>query len=231
MRTSLWLLASGALLLAGCERSQQTEEQANSEELQPVEEASVTPEGEPVGVDSSLSTEQAEALLARGLGQWEGSGVIKGPDGEVLAEIPLVSTVRWLEEEDEGFRKNGKESGESKVQEMRVTEKLPQGDRELVFTRWYDSGKGLFLLTRRLPGEGVPVEPSAEEAYEAGTETYLGIVRQGMPPGGSFTWTSQMTSEAWIYRGKFLQDDKLEWTRVDTQQPAKEPAKTEPAAP
>ncbi|MCH2062372.1 MAG: hypothetical protein MK194_01460 [Roseibacillus sp.] len=231
MRTSLWLLASGALLLAGCERSQQTEEQANSEELQPVEEASVTPEGEPVGVDSSLSTEQAEALLARGLGQWEGSGVIKGPDGEVLAEIPLVSTVRWLEEEDEGFRKNGKESGESKVQEMRVTEKLPQGDRELVFTRWYDSGKGLFLLTRRLPGEGVPVEPSAEEAYEPGTETYLGIVRQGMPPGGSFTWTSQMTSEAWIYRGKFLQDDKLEWTRVDTQQPAKEPAKTEPAAP
>ena len=231
MRTSLWLLASGALLLAGCERSQQTEEQANSEELQPVEEASVTPEGEPVGVDSSLSTEQAEALLARGLGQWEGSGVIKGPDGEVLAEIPLVSTVRWLEEGDEGFRKNGKESGESKVQQMRVTEKLPQGDRELVFTRWYDSGKGLFLLTRRLPGEGVPVEPSAEEAYEAGTETYLGIVRKGIPPGTSFTWTSQMTSEKWIYRGKFLANGKLEWTRVDTQQPAKEPAKTEPAAP
>jgi len=211
-------MASGALLLAGCERSQQSEEKANNEELQPVEEASVTPEGEPVGVDSSLSTEQAETLLARGLGQWEGSGVIKGPDGEVLAEIPLVSTVRWLEEGDEGFRKDGKESGESKVQEMRVTEKLPQGDRELVFTRWYDSGKGLFLLTRRLPGEGVPVEPSAEEAYEAGTETYLGIVREGMPPGGSFTWTSQMTSEEWIYRGKFLQDDKLEWTRVDTQQ-------------
>jgi len=230
MRTSLWLLASGSLLLAGCERSQQAEEKASSEELQPVEEASVTPEREPVEVDSAFSAEQAEALLGQGLGQWEGSGVIKGDDGEVLAEIPLVSTVRWLEEGDEGFRKNGKESGESKVQEMRVTEKLPQGDRELVFTRWYDSGKGLFLLTRRLPGEGVPVEPSAEEAYEAGTETYLGIVRKGMPPGGSFTWTSQMTSEKWIYRGKFLQDDKLEWTRVDTQQRVK-PASDQPAAP
>ena len=212
-------MASGSLLLAGCERSQP--EEANGEELQPAEEASVTPEGEPVGVDSSLSTEQAEALLARGLGQWEGSGVIKGPDGEVLAEIPLVSTVRWLEEGAWGFRKNGQESGESKVQEMLVTEKLSQGDHETVLARWYDSGKGLFLLTRRLPGEGVPVDPSAEETYEAGTETYLGIVRKGVPSGASFTWTSQMTSEKWIYRGKFLQDDKLEWTRVDTQQPAK----------
>ena len=218
MRTSLWLLASGALLLAGCERSQQAEEKANSEELQPVEEASVTTEPESAEVDSTLSAEQAEALLAQGLGQWEGSGVIKGADGEVLAEIPLVSTVRWLEEGDKGFRKNGKESGETKVQEMRVTEKLPQGDRELVFTRWYDSRKGLFFLTRRLAGEEVPVEPSAEESYEKGTETYLGIVRKGIPPGASFTWTSQMTSEKWIYRGKFLQDDKLEWTRVDTQQ-------------
>ena len=59
-------------------------------------------------VDPALSVEQAEALLAQGFGQWEGSGVIKGADGEVLAEIPLVSTVRWLEEGDEGFRKNGK---------------------------------------------------------------------------------------------------------------------------
>ena len=172
-------------------------------------------------VDSALSIEQAETLLAQGFGQWEGSGVIKGADGEVLAEIPLVSTVRWLEEGDEGFRKNGKDSGESKVQQMRVTEKLPQGDNEVVFTRWYDSGKGLFLLTRRLPGEEVPVDPGAEESYEAGTETYLGIVRKGIPPGASFTWTSQMTSEKWIYRGKFLQDDKLEWTRVDTQKPVK----------
>ncbi len=85
----------------------------------------------------------------------------------------------------------------------------------------------MFLLTRRLPGEEVPVDPGAEETYEAGTETYLGIVRKGIPPGASFTWTSQMTSEKWIYRGKFLQDDKLEWTRVDTQQPVK----AEPAAP
>ncbi len=177
--------------------------------------------------DSTLSVEQAEVLLAQGLGQWEGSGVIKGADGEVLAEIPLVSTVRWLEEGDEGFRKNGKESGESKVQQMRVTEKLPQGDNDTVLTRWYDSRKGLFLLTRRLPGEEVPVDPGAEETYEAGTETYLGIVRKGIPPGASFTWTSQMTSEKWIYRGKFLENGKLEWTRVDTQQPVK----AEPAAP
>ncbi len=230
MRTSLRLMASGVLLLAGCERSQQEEEKENSEKLQPLEEASVTPEREPAGADSALSVEEAEALLALGLGQWEGSGVIKGPDGEVLAEIPLVSTVRWLEEGDEGFRKSGKEAGVSKVQEMLVVENLPQGDRELVFTRWYDSGKGLFLLTRRLPGEEVPVEPSAEETYEAGTETYLGIVRQGMPPGASFTWRSQMTSDQWIYRAKFLQDDKLQWTRVDTQQPVKaEPA--QPTAP
>ena len=172
-------------------------------------------------IDSALSVEQAEALLARGLGQWEGSGVIKGADGEVLAEIPLVSTVRWLEEGDEGFRKNGKESGESKVQQMRITEKLPQGDNDTVLTRWYDSSKGLFLLTRRLPGEEVPVDPGAEETYEAGTETYLGIVRKGIPPGTSFTWTSQMTSEKWIYRGRFLENGKLEWTRLDTQKPVK----------
>ena len=172
-------------------------------------------------VDSALSVEQAEALLARGLGQWEGSGVIKGADGEVWAEIPLVSTVRWLEEGDEGFRKNGKESGESKVQQMRVTEKLPQVDNVIVLTRWYDSRKGLFLLTRRLPGEEFPVDPGAEETYEADTETYLGIVRKGIPPGTSFTWTSQMTSEKWIYRGKFLENGKLGWTRVDTQKPVK----------
>ncbi|MGB0325987.1 MAG: ankyrin repeat domain-containing protein [Akkermansiaceae bacterium] len=172
-------------------------------------------------VDSALSVEQAEALLARGLGQWEGSGVIKGADGEVLAEIPLVSTVRWLEEGDEGFRKNGKESGESKVQQMRVTEKLPQGDNVMVLTRWYDSRKGLFLLTRRLPGEELPVDPGAEETYEADTETYIGIVRKGIPPDTSFTWTSQMTSEKWIYRGKFLENGKLGWTRVDTQKPVK----------
>ena len=172
-------------------------------------------------IDPALSVEQAEALLAQGLGQWEGSGVIKGADGEVLAEIPLVSTVRWLEEGDEGFRKNGKESGESKVQQMRITEKLPQGDNDTVLTRWYDSRKGLFLLTRRLPGEEVPVDPGAEETYKAGTETYLGIVRKGIPPGTSFTWTSQMTSEKWIYRGKFLENGKLEWTRLDTQKPVK----------
>ena len=139
----------------------------------------------------------------------------------MLAEIPLVSTVRWLEEGDEGFRKNGKESGESKVQQMRITEKLPQGDNDTVLTRWYDSRKGLFLLTRRLPGDEVPVDPGAEETYEAGTETYLGIVRKGIPPGTSFTWTSQMTSEKWIYRGRFLENGKLEWTRLDTQKPVK----------
>ena len=172
-------------------------------------------------VDPAISVEQAEALLAQSLGQWEGSGVIKGADGEVLAEIPLVSTVRWLEEGDEGFRKNGKDSGESKVQQMRITEKLPQGDNDTVLTRWYDSRKGLFLLTRRLPGEEVPVDPGAEETYEADTETYLGIVRKGIPPGTSFTWTSQMTSEKWIYRGRFLENGKLEWTRLDTQKPVK----------
>ena len=189
-------------------------EQAPVAEVKPIEEKQHE-------VDPALSVEQAEDLLARGLGQWEGSGVIKGADGEVLAEIPLVSTVRWLEEGDEGFRKNGKESGESKVQQMRVTEKLPQGDNVTVLTRWYDSRKGLFLLTRRLPGEELPVDPGAEETYEAGTETYLGIVRKGIPPGTSFTWTSQMTSEKWIYRGKFLANGKLEWTRVDTQKPVK----------
>lgn len=176
----------------------------------------------PQKVDSGLSVEQAEALLARGLGQWEGSGVIKSADGKLLDEIPLVSTVRWLEEGDAGFRKNGQDSGESKVQQIRVTEKLPQGDNEIVMTRWYDSEKGLFLLTRQLPGEKVPVDPGAEESYEADTDTYLGIVvRKGIPRGASFTWTSQMTSEKWIYRGKFLQNNKLQWTRVDTQKPVK----------
>ena len=130
--------------------------------------------------------------------------------------------MRWLEEGDAGFRKNGQDSGESKVQQIRVTEKLPQGDNEIVMTRWYDSEKGLFLLTRQLPGEKVPVDPGAEESYEADTDTYLGIVvRKGIPRGASFTWTSQMTSEKWIYRGKFLQNNKLQWTRVDTQKPVK----------
>ncbi len=182
MRTSLWLLASGALILAGCERPQQAEEEANSEELQPAEEASVRPEGEPAGVDSTLSAEQAEALLALGFGQWEGSGVIKGADGEVLAEIPLVSTVRWLEEGDEGFRKNGKESGESKVQEMLVTEKLPQGDHELVFTRWYDSEKGLFLLTRRLPARGFQSTPALKRPMKQTQRRILALSAKACRP-------------------------------------------------
>ena len=221
MRVCLVLFASGFYALAGYERSHQAEEKENCEELRPAKEVSATARDESSGVDSTLTIKEAEALLARGIGHWKGIGVAKDAEGEVLAQIPLVARVRWLKEGDKGFRKIGGESAESKVQEMRVTEKLPQGDQELVFTRWYDSGKGLFLLTRRLAGEEPPGKPGAEETYDAEADAYLGIVREGLQRGGSFTWRSQMTNEKWIYRGRFLQDSQLQWTRVDRLSPVK----------
>ena len=228
MRVYLVLVASGCQILAGCERSQQVEEKSNSEGLQLYEEASGTPAREPADM-ATLTTAQAEAILARGIGEWKGVGVTKDADGEALAQVPLIATVRWLEEGDKGFRKNGKESEESKVQEMRVTEKLPQGDQELVFTRWYDSGKGLFLLTRRLAGEEIPDGPGAEETYDTEADIYLGIVREGIQVGQSFTWRSQMTNKKWIYHGRFLQDNELQWTRIDRLSPVKAVPSQSPA--
>ena len=154
--------------------------------------------------NGALSDEQVTTLLSQKLGRWEGTVVIKGPDGKVQSEYPKTDTTTWLEK--------------GKSIEMQVTEKLPQGDQQMVFTKWYDKEQQRFLLTRRMGGEAVPGKPGAYETYDAASSTFHGVVVEGLPPGMSWTWTSQWLSQdsKWIYTAQFRQDNKIQATTIDT---------------
>ena len=95
--------------------------------------------------------------------------------------------------------------------------------QQLVFTKWYDKEQKRFLLTRRIGGEAAPDKPGAYETYDDHSSTYHGVVVEGLSPGMSFTWTSQWLSEdsKWIYTAQLQQDDKVQYTRIDTLQQIK----------
>jgi hypothetical protein len=153
--------------------------------------------------DGAISDEQVATLLAQYLGQVEGTALIKGRDGEVQAEFPLTGSCRWLEE--------------GKLIEMRVTEKQPQGDQEVIITKWYDREQQRFLLTRRLASEQATTKPGAYETYDATTSIFHGTVMEGLPTCASWTWTAQFVDQnKIIYTGSFRQDDKVQSTRIDT---------------
>ena len=154
--------------------------------------------------NGALSDEQVTKILSQRLGRWEGTTVIKGPDGKVQSEYPKIETTTWLEK--------------GKSTETQLTEKLPQGDQQWVFTKWYDKEQQRFLLTRRMGGEAAPDKPGAYETYDAASSTFHGVVVEGLSPGMSFTWTSQWLSQdsKWIYTAQFRQDNKIQATTIDT---------------
>ena len=169
----------------------------------------IEPDAETATTTVALSDEQVSTLLAQRVGRWEGMGVIKNSDGTVQSEHPITEVSTWLEE--------------GKSIEMRLTEKLPDGDQQLVFTKWYDKEQKRFLLTRRMGGEAASDKPGAYETYDDHSSTYHGVVVEGLSPGMSFTWTSQWLSEdsKWIYTAQLQQDDKVQYTRIDTLQQIK----------
>jgi len=153
--------------------------------------------------DGALSDKQVATLLAQYLGQWEGTSVFKGRDGEVQAEFPLTDSCRWIEE--------------GKLIEMHVTERSPQGDQEIIFTKWYDREQQRFLLTRRMASEPATTKPGAYETFDAATSTFHGTVTEGLADGASWTWTAQFVDQSKIiYTGSFQQDGTVQSTRIDT---------------
>ena len=163
--------------------------------------------------DGTLTEPQVAALLSKSLGEWEGTAVIKGKDGKLQAEFPIANSCRWLEE--------------GKSIEIRLTEKLPQGNQQLIFTKWYTPKQQRFLLTRRMAGNEVPPKPGAYETYEPATGIFHGTVTEGLADGDSWTWTSQVADKSdlladgktWVYTGTFKQDGIVQTTRIDTLSP------------
>ena len=160
--------------------------------------------------DGALNDAQVAAVLAQHLGQWEGTAVFKGRAGEVQAEFPLTNSCRWIEE--------------GKLIEMYVTEKSPEGDQEVIFTKWYDREQQRFLLTRRMASEPATPKPGAYETFDAATSTFHGTVTEGLADGASWTWTAQFVDQnelindqsTIIYTGSFQQDGTVQVTRIDT---------------
>ena len=160
--------------------------------------------------DGTLNEPQVAALLSKSLGEWEGTAVIKGKDGKLQAEFPITSSCRWLEE--------------GKSIEIRLTEKLPQGDQQLIFTKWYDPKQQRFLLTRRMAGDEAPPKPGAYETYDPATGIFHGIVTEALAAGVSWTWTSQVADKSdlladgtlSVYTGTFKKEGIVQTTRIDT---------------
>lgn len=166
-----------------------------------------------VPADGALNEAQVAELLAQHLGQWEGTSVFKGRDGEVQAEFPLTDSCRWIEE--------------GKLIEMHVTEKSPQGDQEIIFTKWYDREQQRFLLTRRMASDPTTSKPGAYETFDAATSTFHGTVTEGLADGASWTWTAQFIDQnKMITTGSFEQDGTVQVTRIDTFERVKPAAET-----
>ena len=160
--------------------------------------------------NDTLTEPQVAALLSKSLGEWEGTAVIKGKDGKLQAEFPITSSCRWLEE--------------GKSIEIRLTEKLPQGDQQLIFTKWYDPKQQRFLLTRRMAGDEVPPKPGAYETYDPATGIFHGIVTEALAAGVSWTWTSQVADKSdlladgtlSVYTATIKKEGIVQTTRIDT---------------
>ena len=209
-----WLLLVLAITI-GC-GSGQTAQQPTTTDTDSQQQANEdSAEEEKTTTDGALSDKQVATVLAQYLGKWEGTSLIKGPDGDVQAEFPCTYANEWLHH--------------GKSIEMQHTEKPPQGDQKLIFTKWYDSKQKRFLVTRRLPGEEEPAKPGAYETYDAVTNTFDGVVLHGLPPGASFTWTSKwINQDKYIYTHEFRQDGKVQQTSINTYERA-QPAPAKPA--
>ena len=211
MRFLLLLLLT---ITIGCGSDETAQQSATSSSDSPQQPKADSTKEKPAPSDDTLTDDQVAALLAQHLGQWKGTAVFKGPDGEVAPEIPLINTCYWLEE--------------GKLIEMRVTEKHQQRDHQLIFTEWYDREQQRFLVTRRLVSEPPTTKPGAYETYNYANHTFHGTVIEGLPPGTSWTWTSQ-----WINQDKIMttsqlhKDGKLQSTRIDTLERVK-PARETP---
>lgn len=209
----LILACLAALLLPALGRArdamqkQAAEAAARNEQLQ----ASEGPLEEMTAVDSDgLTDEQVAAILKPHVGEFEGTAVVKKPDGTVQEEFRVTSTVRWL---DEG-----------KSVEVFSTEQHEQGKQEFIFTKSYDRGNQRFVLTRRKASDPKPesFKPGAHETYDSKTKTFHGVVVDGLPPDSTWTWTMQFIgNDRSIYIAEFRMNGTVQTTRTDTVQRVK----------
>ena len=157
--------------------------------------------------EEMLDDEAGRRVLAQAVGDWEGRGVERGPDGTIRTDRPIRSQVHWVNEGDAAVP----------MLEVRHTETLPEGEQVLIFTKRYVAEEGIFVLTRRAPGEPIPKEPGAIETYDRDTNTFHGVVRkEELPAGASWTWESTVSEETWTYSATYKEKGVLRWTRVDT---------------
>ena len=157
-----------------------------------------------------LTDEQVAAILKPHVGEFEGTAVVKKPDGTVQEEFRVTSTVRWL---DEG-----------KSVEVFSTEQHEQGKQEFIFTKSYDRGNQRFVLTRRKASDPKPesFKPGAHETYDSKTKTFHGVVVDGLPPDSTWTWTMQFIgNDRSIYIAEFRMNGTVQTTRTDTVQRVK----------
>ena len=211
----LFLACLAAIFLPIVARVKEATEQLAAEaaarnEQMPVEEAPL--EETAVADSNGLTDEQVAEILKFHVGEFEGTAVVKKPDGMVQEEFPITSSVRWLEE--------------GKSVEFRSTERHEQGKQELIFTKSYDREKQRFVLTRRKASDPKPdtLKPGAYETYDAKTKTFHGVVVEGLPPDSTWTWTMQFIGDdRSIFVTEFRVNDTVQTIRTDTLQRVKTP--------
>ena len=163
---------------------------------------------QPLKNDAPLNEEEARELLAELLGDWKGVGVVKIAGGGSPEPVSLSSTVDWMKAE------TGRGAGPAI--EIRTTEHLPDGDEVLIFTKRFVPEEGIFVLTRRRPGEPIPEDPSAIETYDREAEAFHGVVDENyLAEGESWTWTTALYDDGWTYFARNTSEGRLRWTRLD----------------
>ena len=164
---------------------------------------------QPLKNDAPLNEEEAREVLAELLGEWKGVGVVKIAGGGSPEPVPMSSTVDWMKAE------TGRGAGPAI--EIRTTEHLPDGDQVLIFTKRFVPEEGIFVLTRRRPGEPIPEDPSAIETYDREAEAFHGVVHENYPAEGeSWTWTTALYDDGLTYFARNTSEGRLRWTRLDT---------------
>jgi hypothetical protein len=190
------------------------EEDDDEQETTPTEPAAQAPlqqPRKPAVVESQtsagLTDQQVAAIMEHLVGEFQGTAVVKGPDGRIQEEFPLTNTIRWVEE------------GISL--EMISSEHHQQGRQEMIYTKSYDRENQRFFVTRRLASDPKPktLNLGAYETYDARTKTFHGVVVEDLTPKFTFTWSMQLIgNDRSIYTTETRSGGNVQSTRIDTLQ-------------
>jgi hypothetical protein len=156
---------------------------------------------------AALTDQQVAAIMEHLVGEFQGTAVVKGPDGRIQEEFPLTNTIRWVEE------------GISL--EMISSEHHQQGRQEMIYTKSYDRENQRFVVTRRLASDPKPetLNLGAYETYDARTRTFDGVVVEDLTPKFTFTWSMQLIgNDRSIYTTETRSGGNVQSTRIDTLQ-------------